>query len=249
MFKRKKKEKLAKGYKEVTFVARDKFLLEVSEAPKPAKLFIPDWYKNLPTHQTKQPQFDDMHGNGNSTMKQCMPFFDGFNMGYIMTTPCDIYVEKGFDGETVKISSHKMFDVVGARGPASKTSMPIPDEYYNQEFTWITTFEASTPEGYSSFCMHPINRPDLPFHTITGIMDTDKWYITGNHPFFIKKGFEGVIPMGTPMMQIIPFKRDEWRATEPRAMDHLEHDILQAKVRRHFNGGYKKEAWSKKVYI
>jgi hypothetical protein len=29
----------------------------------------------------------------------------------------------------------------------------------------------------------------------------------------IQKGFEGIIEKGTPMFQIIPFKRDEWKAT------------------------------------
>lgn len=244
-----KKKLVSKEYQDITFVARDEFILKSCEAPKPAKLFIPDWYKNAPAHHSKVPQFDDKHGSTNSTIKQCMPFFDSYNLGYIVTTPCDIYVEKSFDGETVKVSANDMFHFLGDRGTSTKTSMPVPEDFYNQELTWVTHFEAQTPPGYSTICTHPLNRPDLPFHTLTGIMDTDKWFITGNHPFFIKKGFEGVIPMGTPFMQFIPFKRDDWKATEPRYMDKMEHDIIQAKVRRHLSSGYKKEMWSKKVFL
>jgi hypothetical protein len=78
-------------------------------------------------------------------------------------------------------------------------------------------------------------------------MDTDKWYVTGNHPFIIKKGFEGVIPMGTPMMSIIPFKRDSW-ISDKREMSQIEHDVLQSKVQRHATAGYKKECWERKDF-
>ena len=33
-----------------------------------------------------------------------------------------------------------------------------------------------------------------------------------NFPFFIKEGFTGLIPYGTPIVQIIPFKRDDWKS-------------------------------------
>ena len=140
-----------------------------------------------------------------------------------------------------------MFDLIGNRGAPGTNSMPIPSDYYQNEFTWMTQWEAETPSGYSSFYTHPINRPELPFYTISGVMDTDKWYVTGNHPFIIKKGFEGVIPMGTPMMSIIPFKRDSW-ISDKREMSQIEHDVLQSKVQRHATAGYKKECWERKDF-
>jgi hypothetical protein len=33
-----------------------------------------------------------------------------------------------------------------------------------------------------------------------------------NSPFIIKSGFEGIIEKGTPMFQVIPFKRADWQA-------------------------------------
>lgn len=231
----------------IEFIAKSEFISKSSTPPQPAKSFLPEWYKNIPAHHTKNASFVESFGNNNSTVKQCMPFFDSWTFGYIMTTPCDIIVEKNFDGSNVKVSSNMMFDVVGDRGMPGKHSMPVPEDYYQAEFTWQTHWEAKTPEGYSSFYTHPINRPDLPFYTISGVMDTDKWYITGNHPFFIKKGFEGIIPIGTPMMSIIPFKRDNWKSSS-RAMDPMEHDVLQSKVRRHASSGYKKEIWTRKEF-
>jgi len=235
-----------KKYNNITFVARDEFIYNSTQGPVPAKTLIPDWYKDMPTHHTKTPVFEE-HGNQNATFKQCMPFFDSFTFGYIMLTPCDIMVEKNFDGSNVNVYTHSMFNVVGDRGGPRPNSLPIPKDYYQNEFTWLTHWEAKTPKGYSSLYTHPINRPELPFYTISGVMDTDKWYITGNHPFIIKKGFEGIIPLGTPMMSIIPFKRDNWESNF-RPIDTMEHDVLQSKVRRHATAGYRKECWSKKEF-
>lgn len=241
-------KKLKKEYNDITFVAKDEFIFNATEPPVPAKNLLPEWYKNLPTHRTKEPKFEHGHGNQNSTFKQCMPFFDSWTFGYLMLTPCDLIVEKNFDGTNVNIHSHDYFQLTGSRGTPGKHSMPISPDYYQIEFTWMTHWEAQTPKGYSSFYTHPINRPDLPFYTISGVMDTDGWYITGNHPFLLKKGFEGVIPMGTPMMSIIPFKRESWRSNK-RVMSRLEHDVLQSKVRRHATAGYKKEIWARKDFM
>jgi hypothetical protein len=247
-FKKKKEDKYDNDRElEIEFIARSELMFESSTPPQPAKNFIPDWYKSIPAHHSKLPTFVDTVGNNNSTVKQCMPFFDSWTTGYVMTTPCDVIVEKGFDASDVRVSSNKMFDIIGDRGGPGKHSMPIPEEYYQREFTWMTHWEAKTPKGYSCLYTHPINRIDLPFYTISGIMDTDGWWITGNHPFFVKKGFEGVIPMGTPMMTIFPFKRDNWKSSS-RSITQMEHDVLQAKVRRHASSGYKKEIWSRKEY-
>ena len=239
--------KLSKEYNDITFVARDEFIYNATESPKPAKNILPEWYKDVPTHHTKNPNFVETHGNQNSTFKSCMPFLDSWTFGYIMTTPCDVIVEKNFDGSNITVHSNDYFNIVGARGEPSKNSMPIPPDYYQNELTWQTHWEAQTPEGYSSFYTHPINRPELPFYTISGIMDTDKWYLTGNHPFFIKKGFEGIIPMGTPMISIIPFKRENWKY-DKRHVDKMEQDVLQSKVRRHSFAGYRKEFWTRKDF-
>lgn len=233
---------------DIEFVARNKFIFEACEPPKPAKNFMPDWYKDIPSHHSKKPSFVSETGNTNSTVKNCMPFFDSLTTGYIMSTPCDIIVEASFDKKTARAHANEMFDLIGERGVPGKHSMPAPDDYYQFEWTWQTHWEAHTPDGYSCLYTHPINHPELPFYTVSGIMDTDKWYLTGNHPFYIKKGFEGVIPMGTPMMSILPFKRNNWKASA-RPVDEMESAVLNSRVRRHAHSGYKKEMWSRKDYL
>jgi hypothetical protein len=63
----------------------------------------------------------------------------------------------------------------------------------------------------------PLNRLDLPFRSLTAVIDADVFYHIlpdpmqggGNYPFYLNRGFEGIIPIGTPMCQYIPFKREK----------------------------------------
>ena len=49
-------------------------------------------------------------------------------------------------------------------------------------------------------------------HALPGIVDTDRSPQPINFPFFIKKNFVGTIEVGTPVVQLIPFKRDDWKS-------------------------------------
>ena len=62
--------------------------------PKPAKLFIPEWYKNIPVYfgQNKE-KFQWRNFSDNRTLKHCVPFIDAFQSGYMVELQQDINVE------------------------------------------------------------------------------------------------------------------------------------------------------------
>jgi hypothetical protein len=56
-----------------------------------------------------------------------------------------------------------------------------------------------------------MHRENKYFSVLPGIVDNDKYTSPVNFPFTLKDiHFEGLIPAGTPMVQIIPIKRDSW---------------------------------------
>ena len=58
----------------------------------------------------------------------------------------------------------------------------------------------------------PIHQDEVPFEILEGLVDTDVYNIPVNFPFFLKdKNFNGLIPAGTPMAQVIPIKRENWQ--------------------------------------
>jgi hypothetical protein len=67
-------------------------------------------------------------------------------------------------------------------------------------------------------------------------------------PFYIKEDFTGVIPKGTPIAQIIPFKRELWKLQEDSAIEQ-EGTLYNKKSNAStFTGWYKTEIWKKKTF-
>jgi hypothetical protein len=78
-------------------------------------------------------------------------------------------------------------------------------------------------------------------------VDTDTYNGGINFPFVLNDPtFEGLIPAGTPMVQVIPFKRDSWKSTIDLSTDSImkSERLLATK----FYDRYKKLFWSKKEY-
>jgi len=208
----------------------------VVEPPVPAKKMLPEWYKKSPAFNPKNP-FD-------KTLKMCMPFFDAATGGYIQNTWTDIYI--GLKDGNVSWATANEPSIMNVR---PQPSIPLTDNYYPVEFVWQRQWSARLPKGYSLLITHPHNRLDLPFRTLSGVVDADSFYHTpvGNIPFFIEKGFQGFIPAGTPMYQMIPIKRNNWES-QVVAFDKDETLKLNHIIKRKFYGAYRNMFWHKKTY-
>jgi len=96
---------------------------------------------------------------------------------------------------------------------------------------------------------HPLNRYDLPFYCSSAIVDTDIWGLPTFIPFFLKRGFSGIIPKGTPLFQMIPIKRDDWELDIDISEEkYWENKEREEKRRTHITAHYKKTTWQKKNY-
>jgi hypothetical protein len=127
----------------------------------------------------------------------------------------------------------------------------VPNGYDKKHFHWYANWAPQVPEGYSCLYVQPINHFDLPWITVGGIIDSDKVTTSGLIPFFLKSGFIGTVPAGTPYLQVIPFKREDW---EMSIEFHTLHEIIKktqetSETFRTPEGGvYKKNFWSRRKY-
>jgi hypothetical protein len=66
--------------------------------------------------------------------------------------------------------------------------------------------------GAGGLFTHPVNRTDLPFTTLTGLVDCDSFHDSPlNFPArWHDADFNGVLPKGTPVAQCLPVKREAW---------------------------------------
>jgi len=95
-----------------------------------------------------------------------------------------------------------------------------------------------------------MNRLDLPFTVMSGIVDSDRFFHTplGQVPFYVHRGFTGVIPAGTPMYQMTPIRRtDRWLR---QILTETDKTIKQRahQIERRFRGAYRDEFWIPKHY-
>lgn len=198
-------------------------------APKPASNFIPEWYKN-------KKKYDGMSRFEAASIKSpgiknCMPFLDALTTGYIQETWCDIFIK--YDEET---QTSKYMYASGSPAPLSvrkDAAIEIDrDLFLPPEFVWQVNWTPKTQDGWGILITHPLNNISLPFQTLSGIIDSDVFYhsLNGNLPFYVKKpktGEDIFIPCGTPMYQIIPFKRESWKSKT------LKYNISEAAKNSH----------------
>lgn len=210
--------------------------------PSPAKKHIPDWYKKTPNAIDESA----IKAQLLKTFKHCIPFLDVMSSGYIVELPVDVEVS----GNNVPIFTWRIgeIDVISSKTDGSHGLMEIPLGFDKKLYSFHHNLYIKTPPGYSVLITQPFNRTDLPFYALSGIVDCDIHpMFPGNYPVFLKSNFSGVIEKGTPMLQIIPFKRESWIAEKDESL--LSSGRIIKKISKTvFEFWYKKNAWSKKYY-
>jgi hypothetical protein len=224
----------------IEFIANQPFI----DPPVPASKVLPQWYKDHDSY-IGHPGAPMGNGKPGSTIKKCMPVFDSLSAGYILSTYTDIYVTRTDDGEPIyewsslgAIDSHDIRQVSGY--PAFKSN-EIP-------FKLMSYWGIKTPKKYSCLFVPPMHR-ESPFKILPGIVDTDTYHSPVNFTFqLIDSNFEGLIPVGTPFAQIIPFKRDDWSSQVIEDYDRKHDRNIMVKLQQRFHNAYKDLYWEKKTY-
>jgi hypothetical protein len=230
---------------DIKFIAKNPFFYDVALKPYPARQNVPSWHKEMGTLIGKKMSIDS-GGVANYTAKKCIPMLDAIISGYIIPLWADILVSK--EGDSTSLSWTISDAVMEVHSTDTTMGMYVPDGYSEQVFKFRNVWSVRTPPGYSSLIIDPIGNTDSPFRAIPAVIDTDKSYTQILPPVFLKENFEGIIEKGTPIAQIIPFKRTDWKATfETYAegeIERLENKNFKGTILDH----YRKFVWSRKKY-
>jgi hypothetical protein len=211
--------------KEIEFSTHEDYFAQKEDFPIPIKLNIPDWYKKL------------NHKIGEMTVKGCMPFLDALTSGYLLKMPQDLYIRHNVDTKNEKkelfkdsfqtFGLHAWNSMIQAKclnfnsGPDvhpihQLDGSPLIEKNKNLPFYKILNpWKIKTSKGYSCLFVSPLNNSDDRFSIISGIVDTDTFNSEINFPIVINGDkypvLETLIKKGTPYVQIIPFKRENWK--------------------------------------
>jgi len=179
--------------------------------PIPAVQGLPEWFKSLP-----QKAFNPTVGGQTHTVKKCPPFVDAMTYGFLIPLATDLEVRDGefswnFEMPEGVVCDYSYSSPIDFHDPSQISGTPLADDdQFIIKFNNFWTIEA--PKGYSLLFTHPVNRADLPFMTLTGMVDCDAFYQNPvNFPArWHNPDFNGVIKKGTPIAQFFPVKREAW---------------------------------------
>ena len=215
--------------------------------PIPATKVIPEWFKSTPQKHLAIDINDSTPEvfKYDKTFKLCVPFTDLITTGYVVVLPCDLYVDE-FQNQTRVYWKPASLDIVDKIEESTHKNYPIPTGFKPSVFRFKSNWQIKTPKGHSILIQHPFYRNELPFYTLSAIVDTDKHLNSILYPFVLKEGFQGIIPAGTPIAQILPFERKDWNSEI--APYSKESKWWGPAVNRYFERSYKRQFWSKKTY-
>jgi hypothetical protein len=215
----------------IEFLLDDRFSGAYPE-PIPASKALGQWVKDEPNEVVGQHIGDKEGAPFNRTYKRCVPFMDVMRSGYIIPlwsdlvfsyAPCQGECGTGDDcpggemkvawpdGITVSTEGH-----VGARNWRSWGHLPeIATSIQGSSMSFINPWIIKTPPGYSTLITAPFNdesRPHPNIKTLTGLVNTDTYHFPVTFFFHVKEPFTGLLKKGTPLVQIVPIKREEWQS-------------------------------------
>jgi hypothetical protein len=193
--------------------------------PTPAASGLPAWLRTMPQQASGVLGDDD-------TVKRCPPFVDAMTCGFLIPLICNLMVDNGEFTWDCDLPSGGDFprSPIGFHDASQVTGTPLFDaDRFLVKFHNLWTIEA--PDGYALLFTHPVNRFDLPFTTLTGLVDCDRYRDAFIHfpAHWRDEAFSGVLPKGTPVAQCIPIKRDDWVARTAVLTDgetQRAHDLM-----------------------
>jgi len=231
----------------IKFVPITLDLKHLNLPPVPASTAIPDWFKSIPPERVA---LDDMSkfGRNTGTVKKCLPYLDALTLGYMLVLPFDIEVT------TKDNARYLRWQVEGQEGFAHvepeyrTTGMKVTDSFGPEIWRFTSYPCMETPPGYSILVTHPFNRYDLPFLTLSGVIDTDKLHQESSIAFYLRSGFSGILEKNTPVAQIVPFKREPWSMEVSDPYPEHIYKKMKFDVKSVINRSYARQYWSKKKF-
>lgn len=228
---------------------------ELLPRPMRASKSLPDWFKSLARRPEGAEHFEPQ------TVKRCVPVLDAASNGYYIPAWCDFAisirnVEDEKTGETelaIRVNPstnlHLFFEeTIGTHG-WTQVGNDCPIQSYaigKILLKFLNPWVVETQKGWSCLFKSP------PHHysnvrIMEGVVDTDTYHRQINFPFFwdgYKEG-EFLIEAGTPLIHVIPFKRE---AVEMQ-FDTWDEDRMDKDALLHssmFHDAYRKLWWHKR---
>ena len=185
---------------------------------KPANYFIPQWFKDMkdfieiPGNKTEPPGFFDKVGDTakklhSGTVKRCPAIVDLISEGYIIPMWADFLLQN--DGKLLEWDNKKFPYGIEFHGNSQIYNWKLGKNDFREGVKFANPWRIYTPPGYSVMFLAPYYQFEKRFTVLSGIVETDTYHSI-NFPTLIHTKKDIIIERGTPFIQVIPFKRDDF---------------------------------------
>lgn len=176
---------------------------------KPANEFLPEVWKKIPLE--KQTDVGSY-----KTVKACPGIGDWLTMGYIIPAWSDIVLKNTEYGPDVTLSNH---DGAASHSPSECSGLLYTKSHYGGSIKLPCKWMIKTAPGWSIMIVPLWYHENLPIEAMPGIIHSDTHHTEVNFNFILKTEEEFRIKAGTPLVKVIPFKRQDVDAVSRAARD------------------------------
>lgn len=209
--------------------------------PEPAGKFLPEYYKKIAPEANNHPN--------DGTVKRCIPFLESMRLGYIIPLWADMFVDAREDTLTIDFPrNYPMSSSLGKHAYDQMPEHPLSETIYGKNFLkFMNPWIIETEPGVSCMFTSPFNHMESRFKILDGVVDTDNYYNYVNLPFlWLKSGEKYFVPQGTPLVQVIPFRREQTAHTYG-VVDEKRNQQTASMVDTKMRFAYRDLFWNKKA--
>lgn len=232
----------------IKFIAEDRYSFEVCPKPFPASQSIPEWWKQASPYIKSKENPDGKkiivnNFQSNASFKKCTPMLDMLSSGYIVPLWSDVQIKKveGIPQITWRVQKN-VFEL------QNPEDVEVPVGYSKVQFKFLNRWIPKLPRGYSAMVIPCPGYQNNIFKPMSAVIDYDKTTHPLHPPMFLRNDFEGIVEKGTPMFQIVPFKRNNWESTFSFLNDQDYNINIDRDVKSTIVNNYIKNFWEKKTY-
>lgn len=176
-----------------------------------AKKVVPDWWKTMKVQEM-------VRGNKTQTIRSCPAMDDWLKSGWYICAKTDMQVKVNEDGRSMTDPNNPLHSPThpAAQGGHNFTYLPKEDAPTKDAFKMRAPWNIITPPGYSCLYLDPFLFQNTHFATWQGIIDTDTFNVNMDNSqiiFYPKTNKDFVIKEGTPLVQVVPYRREVWNAS------------------------------------
>jgi|TARA_B100000212_G_scaffold3576_2_gene2652 hypothetical protein len=167
--------------------------------PQPSRLEYPKWFKDMPILTDGQKKYDR-----GGTVKRCPSFIEWFGQGYLLKMWADVVLNNSDEGWGWRTpDSEHSWD----RHPKEQFEDYLPHDRVNVVYKCRSPWKVLTPPGWSCYELPLLFDYNRDWEVMAGINGTDTFFEWNTTICLFGDKKEIFIPRGTPISQIVPFKR------------------------------------------